>query len=424
MRARIVFALAASLGLAACQSDGPTPTGAPLSAAAGQEDLLTLLPAPALNNAQKALLSTIRGRPSTSEVNVGRLASVAARLLHQGGGAVRLSLAPGRQVVAQGAQVEERGQNDISWSGPLQGEEGTLQLVLSNEGMTGNIRTETTLFHIEPLGGGLHAVSRVDMSKLPPEHTPDNPSGVLDYAGPALDASPFEGSPYTTALAAASTQNVLVVYTAAALTASGNITNLIQLAVDETNRSYTNSGVGITMTRVHTAQVTYSEAGRSFSQHTTALRSSTDGIMDVVHTLRNTYAADIVLLVVNDSEACGQAAAIKATSTTAFAVAHYSCITGYYSFGHEIGHLQGARHDRAVDGSTSPYTYGHGYVDPNDRWRTIMAYGNACNNCTRVQYWSTPLKTYPSTGQVMGTATYEDNARVLNTTAATVAAFR
>jgi hypothetical protein len=328
-------------------------------------------------------------------------------------------------VVAQGAQVEERGQNDVSWYGPLQGEEGTLQLVLSNEGMTGNIRTETTLYHIEPLGGGLHAVSRVDMGKLPPEHTADNPSGALDYAGPALDASPFApGSAYTTALAAASTQTVLVVYTASALTASGNITNLIQLAVDETNRSYTNSGIGITSTRVHTAQVTYSEANRSFSQHTTALRSTTDGIMDNVHTLRNTYGADIVVLVVNDSEACGQAAAIKATATTAFAVAHYSCITGYYSFGHEIGHLQGARHDRAVDGSTSPYSYGHGYVDPNDRWRTIMAYGNACNNCTRVQYWSNPNVTYPSTGQAMGTATYEDNARVLNTTAATVAAFR
>jgi len=34
------------------------------------------------------------------------------------------------------------------------------------------------------------------------------------------------------------------------------------------------------------------------------------------------------------------------------------------------------------------------------------------------------MKTYPSTGQVMGTNRYEDNARVVNGTAATVASFR
>jgi hypothetical protein len=194
--------------------------------------------------------------------------------------------------------------------------------------------------------------------------------------------------------------------------------------VDETNQSYVNSGVNINMVRVHTAQVTYNEANRSFSQHTSALQSTTDGLMDNVHTLRNTYAADMVLLVVNDSEACGQAAAIKATATSAFATAHYSCITGYYSFGHELGHLQGARHDRYMDASTTPYAYGHGFIPASKGWRTVMAYGNNCGNCTRIQWWSNPLKTYPPTGEVMGTATYEDNARVLNTTAPTVAAFR
>ncbi|HEV2736620.1 MAG TPA: M12 family metallo-peptidase, partial [Longimicrobiaceae bacterium] len=137
-----------------------------------------------------------------------------------------------------------------------------------------------------------------------------------------------------------------------------------------------------------------------------------------------TYAADVVVLIVNDSEACGIAAAIKATATSAFAVAHYTCITGYYSFAHEVGHLQGARHDRYVDSSTSPYAYGHGFIPSTKNWRTVMAYGNNCSNCTRIQWWSNPLKTYPSTGQVMGTAAYEDNARVLNGTAATVAAFR
>jgi hypothetical protein len=146
--------------------------------------------------------------------------------------------------------------------------------------------------------------------------------------------------------------------------------------------------------------------------------------MDNVHTLRNTYAADMVILVVNDGEACGQAAGIGSTATSAFAAAHYTCITGYYSFGHELGHLQSARHDRYVDASTTPYAFGHGYIPPSKSWRTVMAYGNNCNNCTRIQYWSSPLKIHPGTNEVMGTANYEDNARVLNLTAPTIAGFR
>jgi hypothetical protein len=291
-------------------------------------------------------------------------------------------------------------------------------------GITATVRLgESTVYSIEPLGNGLHAVSRVDQHGYPSEHTADNPSGALSDALQAA-AQGKPGTEGTVGTQALSTINVLVVHTAAAASATSNISSLIQLAVDETNQSYVNSGINILMTRVHTAQVTYSETGKSFSTHVNNLKGTTDGQMDNVHTLRNTYGADVVVLIVNDSEACGIAAAIKATATTAFAVAHYSCITGYYSFAHEVGHLQGARHDRYVDSSTSPYAYGHGFIPSTKNWRTVMAYGNNCSNCTRIQWWSNPLKTYPSTGQVMGTAAYEDNARVLNATAATVAAFR
>jgi hypothetical protein len=328
-------------------------------------------------------------------------------------------VAPGVQVVAVGQRVEQRGASDISWGGPVQGTHGWVQLVLAGGGVTGTVTVGTTTYSIESLGGGVHAVSRIDQSGFPSEHPADVPAGVLEVPPFEPLAAKNDG---TVGIAATSTLNVLVVYTAAAAAATSNISSLIQLAVDETNTSYVNSGVNINMVRVHTAQVTYNEANRSFSQHVSALRSTTDGIMDNVHTLRNTYAADVVVLVVNDSEACGMAAAIKATASYAFAAAHYSCITGYYSFGHEVGHLQGARHDRYVDASTTPYAYGHGYIPGSKTWRTIMAYGNNCSNCTRIQYWSNPSKTYG--GVAMGTTTYENNARVLNETASTVAAFR
>lgn len=421
MRSRFAGVMALTIGLAACQTDGSNPTGAgPMNAAATQEDLFTLVANPALNNSQQTFLANIRGRASSAEVHVARLAGTPGQLLRQGR-AVRFVLAPGQHVTAVGAQVEQRAANDLSWAGDLQGQRGDVQLVLTSVGVTASIRVAETLYRIEPLGGGLHAVTRIDEAGFPAEHPAEHEAGALDVP----PFAPFRPNASLSASATAlTTETVLVAYTAAAASATADIAGLIQLAFDETNKSYSNSGVNVTLSKVYVAQVSYNESSRSFSQHVNALQSTTDGIMDIVHSWRNTYKADIVKLIVNDSEACGMAAAIKATASSAFAVTHYSCATGYYSFGHEIGHLQGARHDRYVDSSNTPYQYGHGYVDPNKTWRTIMAYGNNCGNCKRVQYWSNPNVKYPATGQAMGTTTYEHNARVLNETAATVAAFR
>jgi hypothetical protein len=422
MKARLSLVLAGSLALAACQGDNVNPSVSTASRpVAAQENFLALVPEEGLSGGQQERLAAVRRRLEGDEVRVARVAGTAGSLLREGA-ALRLAVAPGRQVVAVGDRVERRGANDISWGGRVEGmDEARVQMVLGEGGVVGTVTLGTEQFRIEPLGSGLHAVTRLDQTKLPPEHPADMPAGVLDVPPfePLAAKAPGDGE---VGIAATSTINVLVVYTASAASAAGNIGSLIQLAVDETNQSYVNSGISINMVRVHTAQVTYNEAGRSFSQHVSSLRGTTDGLMDNVHTLRNTYAADVVVLVVNDSEACGVASTIKATATTAFAVAHYTCITGYYSFGHEVGHLQGARHDRFVDASTTPYSYGHGYIPASKTWRTIMAYGNNCSNCTRIQYWSSPLKTYG--GVAMGTATYEDNARVLNLTAPTVAAFR
>ena len=426
MKARLALVLAASLGVAACQADDPTPTSpGPMSAsaAAGQQDLLTIVPPPALNGVQQGRLAAIRGRASSAEVHLARIAGAPGQML-RAGGVVRLGVAPGVQVVATGERVSQRAADDISWAGPIQGTYGWVQAVLMNGELTATVTVGTEQYAIESIGNGLHAVTRIDQNGFPPEHTADNPSGALTSSMNSAVGAIRAARAGEIGISALTTINVMVVYTASAASAAGNISSKIQLAVDETNQSYVNSGVSINFNKVYVGQVSYSESGRSFSQHVSALRSTTDGIMDNVHTLRNTYAADLVMLVVNDTEACGQAATINATASYAFAAADQSCITGYYSFGHELGHLQGARHDRYVDGSTSPYAYGHGFIPSTKTWRTIMAYGNNCGNCKRIQWWSSPLKTYPATGQVMGTTAYEDNARVLNLTKGTVAGFR
>ena len=220
------------------------------------------------------------------------------------------------------------------------------------------------------------------------------------------------------------TIRVLVVATNAAVTAyGGNMQSLVQLAVAESNQGYVNSNVGITLQLAGYETTSYTESG-NFTTDLTRFRNTSDGYMDSIHTSRNNTAADVGVLLINNTSYCGLASGIGSTASTAFAAVYWDCATGYYSFAHEIGHLQSARHDIASDPSTSPYAYGHGYrYEPSSgsRWRTIMAY-DCSAGCPRLNYWSNPNINY--NGIPMGNASTADNQRVLVNTKATIAAFR
>jgi hypothetical protein len=213
---------------------------------------------------------------------------------------------------------------------------------------------------------------------------------------------------------------VLVAYTPSAETADGNIAATIQLAIDETNRSYENSGINIRLHLAHTHKVNYRETGSSFDLILTQFATPGDGPMDEIHKLRSTYTADVAVLLINQSAFCGLARTIKAEAVSGFAIVHYDCATGYYSFGHEIGHLQGARHNPEVDSTNTPFAYGHGFQNGSN-WRTIMAY-DCSPSCPRLQYWSNPDVKYNKVAT--GTTSTHNNARVLNATASPLGKFR
>ena len=101
-----------------------------------------------------------------------------------------------------------------------------------------------------------------------------------------------------------------------------------------------------------------------------------------------------------------------------FAVVKYSCATDEYSFAHEIGHLFGAQHDRFTGHPNFIRSYGHGYVNLQENWRTIMAYDWECNSrgieCPRLLYWSNPNVNHPTTGSPMGVNDSENNVKAIN----------
>jgi hypothetical protein len=120
------------------------------------------------------------------------------------------------------------------------------------------------------------------------------------------------------------------------------------LALEETNQSYINSNVTQRLRLVHMEEVSYTETGVSMTDRD-ALKSTSDGILDNAHTLRNSHGADLVILLVESLENCGRAFIMSTVATTfetsAFAVVTRSCATGNFSFGHELAHIMGARHD-------------------------------------------------------------------------------
>jgi hypothetical protein len=122
-------------------------------------------------------------------------------------------------------------------------------------------------------------------------------------------------------------------------TTQSSILSRINLAVTETNDAYSLSGVNVALRLVHVAYDSYVEASsNAFDVALGDLQSNNnDGKLDQAHTLRTVYGADVVALIIDDSQYCG-IGYLGPSTNYMFSVTSWSCATGYYSFGHEIGH--------------------------------------------------------------------------------------
>ncbi len=335
-----------------------------------------------------------------------------------------------------------------AWRGRIEGEElSQVVLVRRDDLLVGDVFLPGAVYRVRSTGGGLHAVSQMDQSALPPEMEPvpvpvppapaDQPHDVTAQA-PADDGSIID---------------VLVVYTPAARQAAGSTAAMlaeIDLAVADANVSYENSLVSQRLHLVRAVEVSYVESGSVSGSpgDLQYLQGSSDPYLNNVHTLRDSYGADAVVLIVHYPSPvyCGVAYQLAENveagfAPYAFAVVELTCATSNLTFGHELGHNMGANHDWFVNVSLDRHSYSHGYFNTQDRWRTMMSYNDVCAtvgvNCTRVPYWSNPNVYYggrpmgipggTSTNCALGSPNPgcdADNRRTLNETAHTVANFR
>jgi hypothetical protein len=252
---------------------------------------------------------------------------------------------------------------------------------------------------------------------------------------PAGDFEPAGCGEYTAMV------DVMVVYTPAIRSVRGShdaVVTAAQLGVDVSNTIYQNSNIPLRMRLVFVGEVNYNEGADTFETHRNRLQNPSDGFMDIVHTWRDQYRADdVVLFVANDDNGtlCGKAYCQRDEwggngpwEDKAFCVLDgrsNSCIDiGWSAFTHEIGHNQGCGHNRENagcclgTGECAPCALCSRYGDSSYGWRGVTTLGNrymtvmsykenssGAGNCTSgdyssaavIPFFSTPTITYEGT---------------------------
>lgn len=113
-------------------------------------------------------------------------------------------------------------------------------------GMTGDVQVGSERYYIQPLGGGLHAVIDLDMSKVTGDDPPAAGGSAREMAPVSAALSAFGAGSASVvglrpvralpALSASNVLNLLVVYTGFAAATDTAIENTIQLHVDHLTR--------------------------------------------------------------------------------------------------------------------------------------------------------------------------------------------
>ena len=336
-------------------------------------------------------------------------------------------LPDGKEIIIVKQRMEGERQS-LAWYGDVLNAKTSFVLFsVRGNAMNGRIELDNKRYRIIYIGNGVHQIAEIDVSKLDESDDDGVQTKYKEISDSETDGCPDPPSDI----------DVMVVYTQSAETGAGGtdgMESLIYECMYLTNLTYENSNINQRLRLVHFEKISYTETANS-NTDLTRLKAPADGFMDNVHTLRNTYGADIVLLMVETTESgnCGRANIMDPVNSgyesSAFGVVKRECAADNLSFTHELGHTMGARHHD--DATTTPYPYAHGHFNnsPSDGsgmgWETIMS---KRSDCDRKKYFSNPDIQYSPTGSLttdpMGTSALADNQSVLNNTASIAANLR
>ena len=232
------------------------------------------------------------------------------------------------------------------------------------------------------------------------------------------------------------TIDIMVVFDTTAKTwvdKNGGMNLLAVDAVARLNQATANSNVNLTFRLVHAAEVSYTHD--TLSRDLSRLQAGTSGL-SVVHSWRNTYGADVVVMLVDTGSASGTVGlgyllnTYAGTPDYAYSVCAIRSVDISHTMTHEVGHNLGCHHSKDQKSDPGPNSYLNDYsagwyFTGTNRiaYHTIMAYSNDGYGKTYVEapLFSTPLESYQ--GTVAGDAADGDNSRNIRETMDIVAAY-
>src|SRR5262249_9199149 len=236
--------------------------------------------------------AVVRDRLPT--INLGLLlqADGSPRVLAAGGTALQLNLFDDAGYTAMLETVAQTSPVGYAWSGRLAGvDHSSVVLVVERDVTSGQITTPGGIYQIRYVGGALHVVSEIDQSRLPREASP-----LVVEAGEIASAEPGAATDDGSQI------DVIVLYTPAARLAAGGTAAMdaeVDLAIATTNTTYANSGITQRLRLMYKGEIAYTESG-AIDTDLNRLTNPSDGFMDSAHTLRETYKADLVSLIVEN----------------------------------------------------------------------------------------------------------------------------
>ena len=391
------------------------------------------------------LLASARATASARiSINLARLAAGVDSL-------VPLSLPDSQSAVLVLDRIEAIGPDRAVWHGKVDGDPwSAVTFAIVHQAVAGSIVTSRgTYYHLRSSGAGDYLIEKIPPGRVPNERDPLDSVSMIKPDSMMTPPSCAADDPERI--------DVMVVYTAAARDAAGSdddIEATIHLAMSETNQGYVNSGVRHRLNLVHFALVpNYVEPG-DIGMDLNALKNPNNTYFADIHDWRDQYAADVVVLLIEDGGSssdgppgygepwCGYSVRAKSISPSnekdAFSVVVLDCATGTFSFGHEIGHLLSARHERAAeDVEDLAFNYNHGtvmlapHLPTTSPWLTMMgskAQFNAPDpnlDGVRLLYYSDPSVDY--FGDWLGSTTpgeEANNLSILNQAGPVVARYR
>jgi len=237
--------------------------------------------------------------------------------------------------------------------------------------------------------------------------------------------------------------SLMIVYTPAAAswaaTNEGGISNTIASIMNKSQLALDNSNLGITLDLVHSAQVNYVELHNNTDLDN--LTNTNDGYMDEVHTWRNDYYADLVVLLEETDFTGGLGWLLNnkyGSPSYGFSLTRVQQASWTYTVIHEIGHNMGAHHHKTQNTQPGPTEWwnwtdntwsagGRWTGTDNGKYCTIMTYENGQYfsdgiTHTRVPYFSDPNTIY--IGAATGDAVNANNVVTFLETKAVISNYK